>query len=37
MCGHGGDECIIIGNGPGNDVICHRKSRDVLLTNHMSN
>ena len=23
--------CVIIGNGPGNDVISHRKSRDVLI------
>ena len=23
--------CVIIGNGPGNDVIGHRKSRDVLI------
>ena len=36
MCGHGGtsdpiSRCIIIGNRPGNDVISHRKSRDVLI------
>ena len=23
--------CVIIGNGPGNDVISHRKSCDVLI------
>ena len=23
--------CVIIGNGPGNDVISHRKSHDVLI------
>ena len=23
--------CVIIGNGPGNDVISHRKSRDMLI------
>ena len=23
--------CVIMGNGPRNDVISHRKSRDVLI------
>ena len=36
MCVHGGasdpvSRCIIISKCTGNDVICHRKSRDVLI------
>ena len=36
MCVHWGtsdpiSRCLIIGKSPGNDVICHRKSRDVII------